>query len=240
VKREYMVGAVALVLAFLASFLWTKNVNKNGISASAQTAGSASGPAAGGQSGGPGSQAAMGSVQATMQKAKDNPNDADAQIAAAKQEYQIGRVPEAIDYLKKAYTADPKNVIAAEGIATLYFEQKKYADSEQWYKNALAIKSGDPNLMTGLGATYIRRDPPDPDKAMQYIQAALKTTPTDVYGLVLEMEVYLLKKDVRSAEDTLGRIKAAAPNDQIVAELQTDMDNLKAGKEVVLPTESSQ
>jgi tetratricopeptide (TPR) repeat protein len=234
-KRQYVVGAIALLIAFWASFFWTRNVNKNGISASPSRSGGVPGQAAGVG----GQQAAMGDVQATIKKAKDNPGDPQAQIDAAKMEYQINRIPEAIEYLKQAHKDDPKDLNTTAIIASLYFDQKNYAESENWYKQALEIKPDEPELLTELGATYIERNPPEPDKAIGSIQAALKINPKDTHALAHLTEAYLLKKDAHSAEDALGRIKDAEPSNQMIATLQAQIDALKSGKQVVLPSETN-
>lgn len=232
-KRQYIVGAVAMLVAFCASFFWTRNTNKNGAPASAARAG---GPVAGGAGG---QQAMMGDVQATLKKAKDNPSDAQAQIDAAKMEYQINRIPEAIEYLKQAHNDDPKDLNTTAIIASLYFDQKNYSEAENWYKQALLIKPDEPELLTELGATYIERNPPDPDKAIGSIQFALKINPKDTHALAHLTEAYLLKKDAPSAEDSLKRIKDAEPNNQMISTLQAQIDALKAGRPVVIPSEAS-
>lgn len=181
----------------------------------------------------------MANVQATIKKAKDNPGDPQAQIEAAKMEYQIGRIKEAIDYLKQANKDEPNDLNTTAIIASLYFNQKDFANAEDWYKRALQIKPDEPELLTELGATFIERNPPDPDKAIGSIQLALKINAKDTHALAHLTEAYLLKKDAKSAEDTLGRIKEAEPNNQVISTLQAQIDALKSGKQVVLPSESN-
>jgi tetratricopeptide (TPR) repeat protein len=225
---------VALILAFFASFLWTKSVNRNGVAAPSTQTASAAGPAAGG-----GEAPMMANVQATIKKARDNPGDAQAQIDAAKMEYQINRIKEAIDYLKQANKDEPNDLNTTAIIASLYFDQKDFANAEDWYKRALQIKPDEPELLTELGATFIERNPPDPDKAIGSIQLALKINAKDTHALAHLTEAYLLKKDAKSAEDALGRIKDADPGNKMIATLQAQIDALKSGKQVVLPSESN-
>ena len=181
----------------------------------------------------------MANVQATMKKAKDNPGDTQAQIDAAKMEYQIGRTKEAIDFLKQANQDDPKDLSTIEIIASLYFDEKDYTSAEDWFKRALMIKPDEPELLTELGATFIERSPPDPDKAIGSIQLALKINPKDAHALAHLTEAYLLKKDTKSAEDTLSRIKDADPSNKMISALQEQIDSLKSGKQVVIPSETN-
>ena len=44
----------------------------------------------------------LASVQTAMKQARENPNDFEAQLTAAKLEYQIGRHDQAIEYLLAA------------------------------------------------------------------------------------------------------------------------------------------
>src|SRR5262249_11172724 len=218
-NKKYIVGLVGLAAGFAISFLWTQSINKT-------AAGTAAGPhPAGAQGSAGGSQGAMmGQVQQIIEKAKQNTKDFDAQIDVAKVYDQIGRAAETVEYLKKAYDLDPKKS-AQLGIPAYiggdYFDQKQYPEAEQWVGRAVEGDPNQPEVYIELGVTFIQRQPPDPDRAVQEIQRALKIDPKNAHALGHLVEAYALKKDAGSAEDALNRLKAAEPSNQRISGLQS-------------------
>lgn len=236
-KNKYLIALIGLAIGFIVSFFLTSNYNKTNAGPAAATApggGMASG-------GGPGNQQAMmGQVQQVIDKAKENPNDFQAQVEAAKIFNQVGRMPETVEYLKKAYTIDPAkfNELGAAGfMGQYYFEQKDYTESEVWFNRAIKADSNDADLYVALAETYVQREPPQADQAITQLQQALKVNPKNGHALGHLVEAYALKKDARAAEDALNRLKEADPTNQRLTVLGTMVTDLKAGKPVSIPKE---
>ena len=235
-KNKYLIAGIGLAVGFLVSFFWTQNFNKNN-AAPATTAASGM---PGGASGSGGQQAMMGQVQQVIDKAKSNPNDFGAQVEAAKIFNQIGRAAETADYLKKAYVIDANkfNELGAAGfLGQYYFEQKDYTESETWFNRAIKAEPGDPELYVALAETYVQREPPQPDQAVAQLQQALKVDAKSGHALGHLIEAYALKKDARSAEDALNRLKEADPTNQRISVLESIVADLKAGRPVSIPKE---
>ena len=241
-KNKYLVGFICLVIGFMVSYFWTSNYNKSNapVAASGQPAGM---PGAGGA---PNQQAMMAQVQQGIERAKSNPKDFQAQIAAARLFAQVGRDAETVEYLEKAYTINPAEFIkqsktdleGALGFMGLYHaEQKKYEEAETWFDRALEANPNDSRVRVELATTFIQRQPPAPDKAIQELQLALKSNAKDAHALGHLIEAYALKKDARGAEEALNNLKAADPANQRLASLQNLVADLKAGKPVSLPKE---
>jgi tetratricopeptide (TPR) repeat protein len=235
-KNKYLVGLIGLAIGFAASFFLTTNYNKNNTPvAAAQPSpgmeGGAGGAGAGNQ------QAMMAQVQQTMERAKNNPTDAEAQFQAAKLFYEIGRTKEAIEYLEKAGEIEPNNINIAVNLGVLNSQEKNYAQAEKWLGRAVALKPDEADLYVELGATFIHRQPPEPDKAIHEFQRALKVDPKSGHALGHMVEAYALKKDARGAEDALNRLKEAEPSNQRIASLEGLLADVKAGKPIVLPKE---
>src|SRR6185436_16648493 len=95
-------------------------------------------------------QAIFAQVQASMKKAREEPNNFDAQVNAARLEYQIQRYDEAIGFLLKANQLQPENfeVVAMLGEANL--EGGHFDVAEKWYSAALMKKPGDIGLLASL------------------------------------------------------------------------------------------
>src|SRR6266852_4856190 len=100
-------------------------------------------PAVGGDQSGDGGQQMLASVQTAMKQARENPNDFEAQVTAAKLEYQIQRFDQAIEYLLAANKLKPDNfdVLAMLGVANL--DGGHFDAAEKWYRAALLKKPDD-------------------------------------------------------------------------------------------------
>src|SRR5262245_19462828 len=211
-----MIALIGLAIGFIVSFFLTSSYNKGhaGPAASVTPAGPGNAAGAGGQ------QAMMGQVQAVIEKAKNNPRDPQAQVEAAKVFYQIGRTKEAIDYLNRASEVDPDNVNIAVNLGVLNSEAKNYVEAEKSLKRAVELEPKEADLFVELAATFIQREPPQPDKAIQEIQRALAIDPKNGHALGHLIEAYALKKDARGAEESLNRLKEADPSNQRIFSLQ--------------------
>lgn len=235
-KNKYLVGLIGLAIGFAVSFFLTTSYNKNNApAASAQPSPGAAGGA--GAQGAGNQQASMAQVQQTMERAKNNPKDAEAQFQAARMFYEIGRTKEAIEYLEKAGEIEPNNLNIAVTLGVLNSEEKNYAQAEKWIGRAVALKPDEADLYVELGATFIHRQPPEPDRAIQEFQRALKVDPKSGHALGHMVEAYALKKDARGTEDALNRLKEAEPSNPRIASLEGLLADVKAGKPIVLPKE---
>lgn len=242
-KNKYLIGLIGLAIGFAISFFLTTNYNKNNTSMAAGQP--SSGMSAGAQGAG-NQQAMMGNVAATIEKAKNNPKDFAAQLDAAKVYSQIDRVGDAVEYLKKAYAIDPKR-FSKDGdpelqgalvyVSQYHLEQQNYPEAETWLRRSAEIDPSQPNLYVAIADTLIQRKPPEPDRAIQELQRALKADPKNGHALGHMVEAYALKKDARGAEDALNRLKEADPANQRIASLETLLTDLKAGKPIILPKE---
>lgn len=233
-KNKYLIGLIGLALGFIISFFLTQNYNKS--NAAPAAAGMPSGMAGGAG----GQQAMMGQVAGVIEKAKNGPNDFQAQVEAAKVFNQIGRVAETVDYLKRAYAIDATkfNELGAAGfLGQYYFEQKDYAEAETWFNRAIKADPKEADLYVALAETYVQRDPPQPDQAIVQLQQALGVDPKNGHALGHLVEAYALKKDARGAEETVKRLKETDPTNKRISVLETLVADLKAGKAVTIPKE---
>jgi tetratricopeptide (TPR) repeat protein len=235
-KNKYLFGLAGLALGFVASFFWTQYYNRS--QAGAMPVTQASGMQ-GGQPGQPG-QPSMADVQATIAKAKNNPRDFMAQIEAAKLYDQIGMVPETISYLEKAYEVNPTESDKYQiptFVAQYYFDQKKYEDAEKWYRRAAALRPNEPELHVEIAASLIYRQSPDPGKAIQELQSALKINPGNPHALGHLIDAHILRKDARAAQESLARLREAEPASPKLSVYSNLITELKAGRPVSIPKE---
>jgi Flp pilus assembly protein TadD len=234
-KNKYLFGLIGILAGFLISFFVTKSINESQAgAATSNSSATARGP------GGPNQQQMMSDVAQTIEKAKNNPQDYEAQVNAARSFAQIGRNKEAAEFLEKAYEINPAELgkLGAIGfIGMSHFEEKNFAEAEKWFLRALELTPNNPDLLIELASTFLEREPAAPDKAIERLQQALKTEPRNGHALGHLVEAYLLKKDVRAAEEALERLKEAEPANTRISIYQNLVADVKAGKPITIPKE---
>src|SRR5438132_12912489 len=96
-------------------------------------------PAVGNDQGGD-PQQVFQQVQTAMKQARENPNDFDAQVTAAKLEYQVQRYDQAVEYLLAANKLKPTDfeVLAMLGVANL--DADHFDAAAKWFGAALLRK----------------------------------------------------------------------------------------------------
>ena len=242
-NRKILFGLIGLALGFIVGFMWTRDFNSRNASAGStptanNVARSGGGPSSGG--GGPSQQETMANVAETVRKARDNPKDYNAQIAAAALFDQIGRTAEAVEFMKKAYDINQAEATKLEIPAYLgewYTRQNDYPESERWYRRALESQPNNPELLTELGATFVEREPPDLTKGIQYLEAALKADPRSGHAMMHLVQSYLIKRDAKGAEEWLTKLKQTDPRNQNIQSLESKLEALKSGKSIDVPKE---
>ncbi|HEU0179262.1 MAG TPA: tetratricopeptide repeat protein [Blastocatellia bacterium] len=101
----------------------------------------------------PGSQA---EVNAIIERAKANPNDAEAQVQAASQFIQIERPEEAMPFLEQARTIRPNDPRVSAGLGVAHFMMGQYDQAKDWLKRSHDQGADDPTVTGLLIGSYIR------------------------------------------------------------------------------------
>jgi tetratricopeptide (TPR) repeat protein len=133
-------------------------------------------PVAGGDQSGDGQQT-FTQVQEAMKQAREHPDDFDAQLTAAKLEYQIQRFDQAIEYLLAANKIKPNdfNVLGMLGVANM--DAGHFDAAEKWYRAALIKKPEDIPVIDGLCAVLLSKG--DAKGADEAINKLAKVDPTN-------------------------------------------------------------
>jgi len=140
-----------------------------------------------------GGQQTMMQVQEAMKQAREQPNNFDAQVTAAKLEYQIQRLDQAIEYLLAANKIKPNDfeVLTMLGIANL--DAGHFDAAEKWYKAALQQKPNDIPALDGYCAVLLSKG--DPKAAEDAINKLTKIDPTN--------------QDLQQFRDKLAELKSS-------------------------------
>lgn len=155
--RENLLFAIIGVLGgFIIGFMFASSMSQRQVApaaATAQNMPSDHPPVAG--SGGGNPQQIFAEVQASMKKAREEPKNFEAQIAAARLEYQIQRFDEAIEFLLKANELKPTDFETIANLGMVNLDAGHYDQSIKWYKAALMQKPDDVSVLDGLSAAAL-------------------------------------------------------------------------------------
>jgi tetratricopeptide (TPR) repeat protein len=236
-KENILFGVVGLLLGLIVGFMFANSVNQRGSTpVAAEMKQNSNMPAGHPDVGSTGSTTAPGGPQGAMQpevqaaiaKAKDAPNDFDAQVKAAETYYQIDRFDDAITLLKRANQLKPDDREVVVQIGNANFDANHFEEAEKWYTQALAKKPDDVDVRTDLGLTFVFRDPPNYDRAIQEFTHSLETDPNHVQSLQNLTVAYTKKGDEVKANATLARLETLDPKNTSIAKLRGDIQNIGA------------
>src|SRR2546426_1786708 len=158
-RDNLLFSIIGLVLGFICGFMFASTLSQRSQTAPTTVAGSANMPAdhppVAGDSGGGDPQQVFAQVQAAMKQAREQPENFDAQVTAAKLEYQVQRFDQAVEYLLKANQLRPNDfgVLAMLGEANM--EAWHFDAAEEWYKAALVKKPDDVPVLDGYCAVLL-------------------------------------------------------------------------------------
>lgn len=180
-RDNLLFAIIGVLLGFIVGFIFASTMNQRyGPGAPATISGAQNLPAdhppiQAGEAQNP--QAIFAQVQASMKKAREEPNNFDAQVEAAKLEYQIQRYDQAVEFLLKANQLRPDDyeVVVMLGAANL--EGGHYEMADKWYKIALAKKPADVGVLASLA--YMQLQKGDAKAAEKAIASLEKVDPTN-------------------------------------------------------------
>lgn len=241
-KENILFSVIGLLLGCIIGFIGANSINQN--YAGPRPKGSAPSAAAGQGEGLPPNHPAINpsnavadqpqggmqpAVQEQIQKARNEPDNFDAQMSAAQLYYQISRYDEAIDFLLKANKLRPDSYEVLVKLGDTNFEAEHYETAEKWYTAALAKSPNDVNVRTDLGTTFIARQPPDFDRAIKEYTRSLELDPKHEQTLHNIVIAYTKKGDAGQAQTMLDRLAEVNPNNEDLPKLRSDLQALRSG-----------
>ncbi|MDM7921388.1 MAG: tetratricopeptide repeat protein [Pyrinomonadaceae bacterium] len=228
-KENILFCIVGLLAGAIIGFVFANSLNQ---SATQQPAGGTTSAMAGMPGGHPptagGSDGSMVDIQAAIEKARNEPDNFDAQIKAAEVYYQIQRFESAIEFLQRANKIKPNDFDTIVNLANAYFDSNRYDDAEKTYIEALAIKPDEVAVRTDLGLTYVVRQQPDYDKAIKEFSTALEKDPKNAMALQNLTIAYTKKGDAAKANEAVARLETADPSNDKIAKLKEEISKIQA------------
>lgn len=188
-KMDNVLFAVAgLLLGAIVGFMFANSVNRNAmqpVAAQVGNSNSASGnpalpadhPPIGAGGGDPASGGMQPQVQQALDKAKNEPQNFDAQVEAASMYAQIGQSEKALPFLEAAAKLNPTDTTSQIDLGNAFFDSNKFEDAEKWYTKALEKDPKNVNVRTDLGLTFYLRTPKQIDRAIEEYKKSLAINP---------------------------------------------------------------
>lgn len=156
-RENILFAIIGILLGFIVGFMFASSMSQR--AAMPATAGMpADHPPISGQST-PDPQAVREQVTASIEKARSEPKNFDAQVKAAELYYRIGRYNEAIEFLLKANQLEPKDYRTVTLLGVTNLDAGNWDNAEKWYRAAMQMKSDDVMVLSGLAyVTLQKRD----------------------------------------------------------------------------------
>jgi tetratricopeptide (TPR) repeat protein len=179
-RDNLLFAIIGVLFGFIVGFLFATNMSQRNTVGSPTALSSNQmpadhppvGPNAGSQN--PGGMQAE--VSASIEKAKAEPKNFDAQVKAAELYFQIQRYDPAIELLLKANQLRPDDYQTLVALGLVNLDAGHYEVAEKWYRAALLKKSDDVAVLAGLSAATLGKG--DARAAEQAIANLEKFDPT--------------------------------------------------------------
>lgn len=177
-RENLLFAIIGILLGFIVGFMFASTMSQK--AATQQTAANgatipADHPPISGQ-GSPDPQAMRAQVAASIEKARNEPKNFEAQVEAAELYYQIQRYDQAIEFLLKANQIKPTDYRTVVILGLVNLDAGHFETAEKWYRAAMKMKPDDVMVLAGLSeATLGKGDAKAAEDAIAHLE---KVDPT--------------------------------------------------------------
>jgi tetratricopeptide (TPR) repeat protein len=160
-RENLLFAIIGILLGFIVGFMFASSMSQK-VATAPQTAASsgqampADHPPVGAQNAGD-PAAIRAEVSASIEKARNEPKNFDAQLKAAQLFYQIKRYDQAIEFLLKANQIQPTDYSTVVGLGVVNLDAEHYETAEKWYRAAMKMKTDDPMVLAGLAEATLQK-----------------------------------------------------------------------------------
>ena|ERR1700741_4896297 len=158
-RENLLFAIIGILLGFIVGFMFASSMSQKQAMQQA-TASSQSLPAdhppVGAQNA-PNPGAMQAEVTASLEKARNEPKNFEAQIKAAQLYYQIQRYDQSIEYLLKANQLKPTDYQTVVTLGLVNLDAGHFDIAEKWYRAAMKMKPDDVMVLAGLAATTLEK-----------------------------------------------------------------------------------
>lgn len=159
-RENFLFAVIGILLGFIVGFMFASSMSQKQatpqVASSSQTM-PADHPPVGSQQGGQDPQATRAEVAASLEKARNEPTNFEAQIKAAELYYQIQRYDQAIEFLLKANQIKPTDYRTVVILGMVNLDAGHFETAEKWYRAAIKMKADDVMVLAGLSAATLEK-----------------------------------------------------------------------------------
>ena len=157
-RENLLFAIIGILLGFIVGFMYASSMAQK---TAVQTASSsqtmpADHPPVGAQNA-PDPQKMREEVAASLEKARKEPQNFEAQVKAAELYYQIQRYDQAIEFLLKANQIKPTDYRTVAVLGMVNLDAGNYDQAEKWYRAAMKMKPDDVMVLAGLAAVTLQK-----------------------------------------------------------------------------------
>lgn len=160
-RENLLFGIIGILLGFIVGFMFASSMSQKTqqaqVAAGTQAMPADHPPIAGQNPGSSNPDDVRAQVTSSIEKARSEPNNFEAQLKAAELYYQIQRYDQAIEFLLKANTLKPTDYQTVVALAVTNLDAEHYDNAEKWYRAAMKMKSDDVMVLAGLAATTLQK-----------------------------------------------------------------------------------
>jgi len=230
-KGNIMFGVFGLAVGLIVGFTCANSINKGDLGKVGAQSTSVTAPAGNpampadhpplGTSSGDATQTApVAQVMESIEKAKQQPQNYEAQMTAADLYYQIQRFDDAAKFYEAAVKLKPNDAEPLIKAGNAYFDAEKYEIAEKWYTQALEKDPKNLAVRTDLGLTFFLRTPRDVDRAIKEYNVSLGIDANNEVTLQNLVLAYREKGDQEKLQATLEKLKKINPNNPAVTKTE--------------------
>jgi tetratricopeptide (TPR) repeat protein len=225
-KENILFTIIGVLIGLIGGFFFTNSLNQGSVAPAAVAGVPQTGALPSGHPAVPGGGGSAPEVQAAIDRAKQNPDDFEAQMKAAELYYQIQRFDGAAEFLKKANSLQPDNQEVIVNLGNANFDAERYEEAEKWYTAALSKKPDSLDVRTDLGLTFVFRSKPDYNRAVAEFKTVLDADPSHIQALQNLAVAYTKKSDGENASAILAKLEQTDPSNSSLSKLREDVAKL--------------
>ncbi len=224
-KNSILLGIIGLVVGLFIGFYAANSINRRTIMQQDSAVVSPDAPFVNQQvqnvSVKPSAQSGMmPEVTETLDKAKNEPGNYEAQMKAGDMYSKIQKFDKAVEFYEIANRIKPDDYQTVVKIGNTYFDAQKFEDAQKWYEQALAKNPDDVNVRTDLGITFVERENPDLDRAIKEFQTSLQKNPRHEPTLYNLGIAFYKKGKLDEAGKVLNELQTVNPQSQLAERLK--------------------
>lgn len=226
--RKYLYGLAGLLIGALVGYFGTDSINRT-TAPIAEVNAPATTPAPASATGGNNAAGAdaQAEVTATIEQARKEPANFDAQLKAANLFKQINRAEGALEFYENAARIKPGDFNLLVTLGDTYFDLQRYDDAARWYERAVKLNANSATVWLDLGSSYYLRPdrtPADLDKAIAAYRASVKADPRGEKALQNLTQALLDKGDKAEARASLVQLEQVNPGNSAIGQLRARLN----------------